>query len=83
MTRSVMQQKQEFWSAQLGKTVIAKNYRGFTATGQLLEIRDGLWGYGGDSVALVLDVNDDWGQPHWPAGLCKVADSEARNSPAS
>lgn len=70
MGESVMQQKQEFWGAHLGKLVSAKNYRGATATGRLLEVRDGLWGYGGDSV--VLDANDDWCQPLWPAGLCQV-----------
>lgn len=74
MAKSVMQQKQEFWGMQIGKTVAARNYRGATAHGRLLGVRNGLWGYGGDSVALVLDVIDDWGQSHWPAGLCTVVD---------
>lgn len=34
---NVMQQKLDYWGPLVGKTVVAKNYRGETATGTLLQ----------------------------------------------
>ena len=68
-----MSEKMDYWKAQIGKTINAKGYRDNTATGTLLGVGYGLWGYGGDSVALELDVADHDGTYTWPAGLCEVA----------
>lgn len=66
-------EKKALWNDRVGKLVVATNYRGITATGTLLAVGDGVWGYGGDAVALKLDVQDDWGSEHWPADRCRLA----------
>lgn len=68
-------QKRSYWEAHIGRRVSAKNYRDVTAEGTLLSVCSGVWGYGGDSVALVLDVKDDRGLCHWPASLCVVVEN--------
>ena len=71
---SYVSEKREHWDKQVGKTVSAQNHRGETATGCLLGVVSGVWGYGGDSVALVLDVKDTRCSEFWPAGLCAVVE---------
>ncbi len=66
-------EKKELWMARVGQMVDATNYRGKSATGRLLEVGAGLWGYGGDAVALKLDVKDDDGSDFWPADKCRIA----------
>lgn len=66
------EQKRAYWSAMIGKRIAARNHRDFEAVGTLLSVCAGVWGYGGDSVALVLDVKDDRGLREWPAALCSV-----------
>lgn len=56
--------------ARIGGIVQASNQRGAQAVGTLLGVTDGVWGYGGDAVALELDAKDDRGLRHWPAGMC-------------
>lgn len=63
-------QKREYWSVRIGMVVDAANYRGERVTGTLLAVDNGVWGYGGDSVALRLNVRDGRGLNHWPAGAC-------------
>ena len=43
------------YKSKIGKKVAAQNYRGETVSACLLRVVSGVWGYGGDSVALVLD----------------------------
>ena len=73
-------QKRNYWPTQIGRQVSAKNYRGVTASGMLLAVVPGVWGYGGDSVALELDVSDDRGLCHWPAALCVVVESQEKDT---
>ena len=65
-------EKRAYWDQQIGKKVAAQNYRGETVSACLLRVVSGVWGYGGDSVALVLDAKDSHGLEFWPAGLCSV-----------
>lgn len=64
--------KRNYWKARIGSTVQASNPRGARAVGTLIAVVDGVWGYGGDAVALELDASDDRGLRHWPAGMCTV-----------
>lgn len=64
--------KRAYWEAQIGNPIHAQNYRGEVGQGILVSVRGGVWGYGGDSVALQLSVADPDGQDTWPAGKCKV-----------
>lgn len=68
-----MVEKKRYWQGQIGKLVSARSYRDYAASGILLEVRDGLWGYGGDSVALRLDQVDDQGLPFFPADKAHVS----------
>lgn len=63
--------KKSFWRARIGELVTGQSYQGEIATGQLLDVVAGVWGYGGDAVALVLDVKNNLGSQHWPADKCK------------
>jgi hypothetical protein len=65
-----IEQKREFWRARIGQSVQASNYRGANAAGTIVDVRGGIWGCGGDAVALILDVKEDWGMDYWPAGRC-------------
>lgn len=65
--------KKAFWRAHIGEPVSAQSFRGFTATGKVLSVCDGVWGSGDESVALELDVKDDYGLKHWPASRCEPA----------
>lgn len=65
--------RKSLWVANIGQVVKAENYRGVVKTGRLLNVVSGVWGYSGDSIALVLDVKDDLGLEFWPAGRCKLA----------
>ena len=64
------EQKRNYWTARIGSIVRASNQRGAPAVGTLLGVTDGVWGYGGDAVALELDAQDDRGLRHWRAGMC-------------
>lgn len=66
-------EKTDVWRARVGQMVDATSYRGCTATGRLMEVLAGVWGYGGDAVALKLDVKDDRGSDCWPADKCRIA----------
>jgi hypothetical protein len=72
-------EKRTYWEAQVGRIVIVRNYRGDTAEGLLLKVCDGVWGYGGDAVALQLTECNSHGLAFWPAGLAEVS---PRLSPA-
>lgn len=64
--------KQAFWLARIGELVSAQSFRGYAAAGKLLSVCDGVWGCGDESVALELDIKDDYGLKHWPASRCQL-----------
>lgn len=66
-------EKKAYWEAQVGRIVKVRNNLGDNAEGLLLKVSYGVWGYGGDAVALHLSECDSRGRPCWPAGLAEVS----------
>jgi hypothetical protein len=58
------EQQRNYWTARISSIVHAASQRGARAVGTLIAVTGGVWGYGGDAVALELDVKDDRGLRH-------------------
>lgn len=66
-------EKKAYWEAQVGRIVKVRNNLGDNTEGILLEVCYGVWGYGGDAVALQLTECDSRGLAYWPSGLAEVS----------